>query len=152
MTLQKHFLTIVFFSSLFLISCSKQPPTEVWLMNEDCDIASGHCVNENNGIKVTLSISPNQPIPIAKRLDIKVEIEGMDAQKVQFDIAGINMYMGYNRVNLTKSDNGIYQGKSMLAFCTVNTMEWLLSVMILSEDGSIKQVPFKLITYNSAIK
>ncbi len=143
-----HFINLIFTTlfSFFLIACSEPSSLEVWETNSSCDLHIKQCSTTKNKQQIILSIQPNNPIPVAKMLDVKLEIKGLTSKKVALDIAGINMYMGFNRVQLKPVSEGIYQGKSMLAFCTTSKMEWLVSVLITQDDGSVIKVPFKLIT------
>ncbi len=143
--------SLALLATLPLSGCSEKPAVDVWGINEACNLHSGQCSNQQNGASVSLSISPNQPIPIAQQLQVNVTIKGIQAKKVQLDITGTNMYMGYNRIDLTKDSNQKFSGKALLAFCTNSSMEWLLSVMILDNKGHIHQVPFRLITQNKHI-
>jgi hypothetical protein len=56
------------------------------------------------------------------------------------------MYMGYNRVNLTQTAPNEWQGKSILSFCTIDEMQWQLTLLIDLADGRQVQAPFPLIT------
>lgn len=112
---------------------------------EDCNLHLQNCRIEQNGIQVGLSIQP-QPIPIAKGLAVQSDIHGLEISKVQLDINGVNMYMGYNRVQLHSDDGIHWQGKSILSFCTIDQMQWQLTLLIDLIDGTQVQAPFSLIT------
>lgn len=110
-----------------------------------CQLHTDNCVIEQEGIRIRLSIHP-QPIPIAKALNITAEIQGIPVEKVQLDINGSNMYMGYNRVALTHTEGDVWQGKSILSFCTIDEMQWQLTLLIDLADGRQIQAPFPLVT------
>lgn len=126
------------------------PPTSnqpTWALNSplNCDLHHHDCHIQQDDLQVSLSIHP-QPIPIAKSLQVHSRIQGLDIVKVQLDINGVNMYMGYNRVTLN-SDNGIdWHGKSILSFCTIDQMQWQLTLLIDLADGTQVQAPFPLVT------
>lgn len=122
-------------------------PIESWPMLKDCSLHHKACQIQKGDQSVLLKITPN-PIKVARMLTVEVVLEGIEAEKVELDIAGENMYMGYNRVNLTPVPNqpGHYQGQSMLAFCTLDDMEWQVSVLITQADRSYLAVPFALKT------
>ena len=117
-----------------------------WPMTENCDLHQGSCRAEFEGQSLTLKISPS-PIPVARPLGVEVVLEGINPSSVQMDISGINMYMGYNRVNLTSTKPDHWVGTSMLAFCTAETMQWQITLM-LEQNGQQIQIPFPLETRN----
>ena len=137
--------------SLFgLTSCesSSQANITQWPTDQTCNLHTENCVAQMGDAKVALKISPH-PIPIARPLGIEVVLENLKAEKVELDISGINMYMGYNRVSLTPTGaSGRYIGTSMLAFCTNETMQWQITLMIHQADGTQIQIPYNLETRN----
>ena len=135
---------------LSLSGCEQTPPENItqWPMTEDCDLHHQICISKNDEQMVSLKISPH-PIPIARPLGIELVLENISAEKVELDISGINMYMGYNRVTLTPAtEAGRFIGTSMLAFCTNKKMEWQITLMIHQKDGSQIQIPYRLDTIN----
>jgi hypothetical protein len=82
----------------------------------------------------------------AKQLNVTAKINGTIPTQVQLDINGSNMYMGYNRVTLKPQAEGNWSGKSLLAFCTTDTMQWQLTLLIDLSDGTQIQAPFLLTT------
>jgi hypothetical protein len=142
-------------ASLLLLSsaltgCNNGDSAQVtqWPMTEDCDLHQQTCVSRNENQSVSLKISPH-PVPIARPLGIELQLENIQADEVELDISGINMYMGYNRVELTPAkEPGRYIGTSMLAFCTNETMQWQITLMIHKADGSQIQIPYRLETRN----
>lgn len=138
-------------SLLSLTSCNNAPEGNIiqWPTDQACNLHTESCIAQMGDATVVLKISPH-PIPIARPLGIEVLLENIDAEKVELDISGINMYMGYNRVSLTPTDKaGRYIGTSMLAFCTNKKMQWQITLMIAQKDGSQIQIPYRLetITY-----
>lgn len=122
-----------------------QTKAQILTMPSQCQLHTGDCIIEQDGIRIGLSITP-QPIPIAKSLSVSAEIEGVEAAKVQLDINGSNMYMGYNRVSLAHTEDNLWQGKSILSFCTIDEMQWQLTLLIDLVDGRQIQAPFPLVT------
>ncbi len=114
-------------------------------MVQQCNLHQQACTAEHNGQKVTLDITP-KPIPVAKPLHAKVILSQLKAQQIQLDISGINMYMGYNRLPLDKTDAHHWQGSTMLAFCTHNKMDWVITLIIGKSDGHKLRIPFYLET------
>jgi len=143
-------LPAVFFlmaASLYGCDNASQDSITSWPLVENCDLHQQACESSMGDAVVNLKISPH-PIPIAKPLGIELNIQNLKAKKVELDISGINMYMGYNRVTLLQTEPGEFVGTSMLAFCTNQKMEWQITLMIHLEDGSQVQVPYTLETVN----
>lgn len=141
-------IALLTLSGSSLSGCEQSPPenTQLWALSETCNLHQETCTSELKGHSVSLKISPH-PIPIARPLGIEVSLDNIEAEKVELDISGMNMYMGYNRVPLTATKQpGHYIGTSMLAFCTNKKMEWQITLMIHQKDGSQIQIPYRLDT------
>ncbi|WP_127471442.1 hypothetical protein [Thiomicrorhabdus aquaedulcis] len=125
------------------------PNVTQWTTVEQCDLHHQACLAQNQHQSVRLNITPH-PIPIARPLNVSVTLDAITATKVELDISGVNMYMGFNRVTLTPHPQhpGEFVGTSMLAFCTIAKMQWQVTVMIHQPDGSQIQVPYLLETSN----
>ena len=153
---------------LWLSGCSQQsdaPEAAVWPLLKSCELRTSACTaqapadfsldpNTQNKAppqaSVTLSINP-RPIQVARSLEAKVQLHGFDQTNIhtiEIDVAGINMYMGYNRVTLEPESPGHYTGPLMLAFCTNDKMQWQVTVMVTRKNGQQIQIPFQLIIYN----
>lgn len=118
-----------------------------WPVHTTCELDSSACTTSVENQSITLDIQP-KPIRVARMLNVRVKLTGIQAEKVELDIAGQNMYMGYNRVTLTpvKGQSHLYEGQSMLAFCTNDKMDWHLSVLVTQKDQPLIQAPFALTT------
>lgn len=143
-------LRLALFVLLFglLAGCSQEEPKNVtlWPMIEDCSLHQQSCTSKMGNSSVTLKISPD-PIPVARPLGIELQLENLTAKKVELDISGANMYMGYNRVTLSPTEKeGRYVGTSMLAFCTTQKMKWKITLMIHQQNGNQIQIPYLLET------
>jgi hypothetical protein len=116
---------------------------------KDCQLHQQAChiidQRKDQNLDISLEINP-KPIPIAKALTITAKMTGITPQRVQLDINGTNMYMGYNRIDLTPQADGSWTGKTLLAFCTIDQMSWQLTLMMDTESGEQIQAPFSLIT------
>jgi hypothetical protein len=140
-------LSIIVFS---ISGCSQKDDENVvqWKTDETCNLHEQSCTTENGSASVSIEVMP-KPIPIARPLQVEVELKGLKAEKVELDISGVNMYMGFNRVELKpETSKSVYTGTSMLAFCTLQKMTWQLTVMIYQTDGTQIQVPYTLETIN----
>lgn len=147
--MKRPVLLVGLFSLVLLSACQDKPHTQTWPLVEDCDLHQQTCQAQHAEARAILTIQP-QPIPLAKPFQVDVQLENIEAQTLELDISGINMYMGYNRVTLTADAEqpGRYTGTSMLAFCTNEVMEWQISLLLHQADGRRVQIPFKLITRN----
>ncbi len=137
------------FSTILLSACnqgSSPEKTTVWPTIENCDLNYQVCTATQGNQSVRLKISPD-PIPIAIPLGVELTIQNISAEKIELDISGANMYMGYNRVALTAhGDSGRYIGGTMLAFCTTEKMKWKMTILIHQKDGKQIHIPYLLET------
>lgn len=142
-------------ASLSLQGCltDKNTNTIQWPLLTDCDLHLEACTATKEEQSLQLSIVP-KPIPVARSLGVEIIMENLSADKVELDISGLNMYMGFNRVSLSQTQPNLWQGSSMLAFCTLDKMEWQITVILHHTDPETQiksqtQIPFSLITTNS---
>jgi len=142
-TIQSLLLTLPL---LLLTSCTNDNTNIAWTINDQCDLNTEQCSNRLEDQQVSISLSPNSPVLVAKKLEVEVKLKGITAKRVRLDISGINMYMGYNQVQLEKVADGIYRGKTMLAFCTESRMVWKVTALLKKDDNTTTEVPFTLIT------
>ena len=142
-------LLSLFVTMLLLQGCSDSSDSNItqWPISKTCDLHKASCETQMGDAMVSLKISPH-PIPIARPLGIEVHVKNLDVQSMELDISGINMYMGYNRVELTKINANRFVGTSMLAFCTNQKMDWQVTLMIHQKDGKQIQIPYSLVTVN----
>lgn len=114
-------------------------------LNSTCDLRAGPCVTAvSNSEHVSFSILPRS-IPLAKTLQLEVIITGLNATKVTVDLNGVDMNMGLNSVELTKTAENKYSGKGIISYCSRRLMEWESVVEITSANKKIS-VPFRFIT------
>ena len=133
-----------------LSACSNNSDDHIttWPVNNKCDLHSQSCSTTMDDAQATLNISPH-PIPIARPLKIGVQLEKFpEIAKVELDISGVNMYMGFNRTTLEQTTPNIYEGTSMLAFCTTQDMFWQATIMVHLSNGEQIQIPYSLKTSN----
>ncbi len=111
----------------------------------ECDLRAGPCVSslEDRG-SVSLSIEPKE-IPLVKPLQLRVELDGIEADGVEVDFSGVDMDMGFNRVRLEPTGKGVYAAKGILPVCVRDAMEWEAKVLISSEAG-LSSVAYRFIT------
>lgn len=82
-----------------------------------------------------------KPIVATEAMEVTVDIEGIDVDKVTIDFAGVSMNMGVNRQLLERLGNGRFAGRTMLSACVSGKMTWQATVLIESGRQRIA-VPF----------
>lgn len=111
----------------------------------DCDLRAGPCVTQmNDGSQVSFSIVPRE-LPLMKPLQLQVEVDGLQANRIEVDFSGTDMHMGFNRFTLQPLSNDIFKGEGMLPVCVWDAMEWEAQVFIEVDRGTIS-VPYRFIT------
>jgi len=99
-------------------------------MEPGCDLHRRACVARlPDGGRIELSITP-RPIPMLEALQVEVKITGLDADKVEVDLAGVDMNMGFNRPELTATGAGVFRGEAALPVCVTGKMAWAATVIV----------------------
>ncbi len=110
-----------------------------------CDLRKAPCVSSiNQQVTVGFSIEPRE-IPLVTPLRLAVEIDGVAADRVEVDFAGVDMNMGYNRVVLQAVAEGRYAGKGMIPVCVMDSMEWEAKVLI-TTGQELLSAPYRFVT------
>ena len=141
-------VSLVFISWYKLEQAKKNTILAQVALDKTCDLQKMDCrLVLPNGGDVTLSIEP-RPIPLVKKFDIKVSINGMDVEAVAVDFKGTTMNMGPNNVTLKLLGDNHYSGQGMLPVCIRNSMEWQADVYLQGKDGIII-APFVFFTHKN---
>lgn len=107
-----------------------------------CDLHQGTCAAAlPSGGRLHFSIAP-RPIPLTTPLVLEVGIEGLPADRVAVDFAGVSMNMGFNRPRLDRLGPGRFSGQATLPVCVTGRMTWQATVLVDSADKRIA-VPFR---------
>lgn len=108
----------------------------------DCDLSAGACSAAlPGGGRLGFALTP-RPIPVTAPLEMRVELDGIEADKVVVDFAGVNMDMGFNRPLLANDGPGRFAGQTTLPVCVTGRMTWQATVLI--ETGRTRiAVPFR---------
>ncbi|MFO8005018.1 hypothetical protein [Thioalkalivibrio sp.] len=112
---------------------------------EDCDLNLQACTAElPSGRQVTLDLQP-RPMPALQPLEVRLELTGQDPDWVELDLAGVEMYMGFNRSRLERVGPGSYRGQTVLPVCASEAMTWAATVL---PDGAQDrgEVQFRFLT------
>lgn len=119
--------------------------TEVAALDTGCDLRLSPCeVGFRDGGRVLLDIRP-AGIPPATPLQLHVLVRGIEAESVEVDFAGVDMYMGFNRVALVEERPGHYQGSGMIPVCVRDRMTWEARVLLQTPRGLLA-APFRFDT------
>lgn len=107
-----------------------------------CDLHRSACAAAlPGGGRITLALTP-RPIPVTIPLEMAVELDGVAADRVAVDFAGVSMNMGFNRPSLAPAGSGRYVGQATLPVCVTGRMVWQVTVLV--EAGSQRiAVPFR---------
>jgi hypothetical protein len=73
---------------------------------------------------------------------VTVEIDGMAAEKVSVDFAGVSMNMGFNRPALERTTSWRFSGQAILPVCVTGRMTWQATVLVESGRQRIA-IPFR---------
>lgn len=122
------------------------PKTDVALPLSECNLNAGPCRAElPGGGRLEFSIAPH-PVPALKPLTLEARVDGIKADKVEVDFAGVDMKMGYNRPLLAAAGApGRFSGQGNLPVCVTGTMIWQATVLVESGGKNIA-VPFRFET------
>jgi hypothetical protein len=120
-------------------------------LDPDCVLRESPCrADFPSGGTVTLDIQP-RGIPVLEPLRVTAELRGLPTpERVELDLAGVDMDMGYNRQPL-EADPGTptrYIGSTMLPVCVRERMTWEARVLIHLSDGLLA-APFRFESFRS---
>lgn len=117
-------------------------------LQEPCNLRQGACAARNDaGASIRFSITPNS-IPLMQELVASVETAGLgQAVSANLTVEGVNMFMGFQSADL-QADNSTtaLQGKFTLPVCSMQTMQWKASVLVVAADGQQYRADFPFTT------
>lgn len=115
---------------------------EMVVPNPGCDLQKAACSAQlPAGGRVLFSLMP-QPIPVAAPIELKVDVQGIKADKVEVDFSGVSMNMGFNRQVLSSTEPGQFLGQASLPVCVSGRMAWQATVLL--ETGRKRvAIPFR---------
>lgn len=127
----------------YKLSSFLMPKADLTVMPDPgCDLQRGSCLAVlPQGGRISLALTP-RPIPVTAPLEMAVEIDGLGAERVAVDFAGVSMNMGFNRPSLAPKGAGRFVGQATLPVCVTGRMTWQATVLV--ETGSQRiAVPFR---------
>jgi hypothetical protein len=97
---------------------------------EACDLNLRACAADlAGGGQARLELRP-RPMPALQPLEVTLEITGRDPDWVELDLAGVDMYMGFNRTRLERVGPGRYRGEAVLPVCSSGeAMTWAATLL-----------------------
>lgn len=105
------------------------------VLPEDCDLNAAPCSAElAAGGTVTLAISP-RPVPMLRELQLRLVLDEQaramlgTPETLELDLAGVEMFMGYQRPALEHGGEGRYHGTTTLPICVTESMTWAATAM-----------------------
>lgn len=127
----------------YKLSPTRNQNADVTLPLASCSPALQPCtMTLPNGRTLDFLIEP-RPVKPLQPLQLKVIVEGTEAQRIDIDFNGTDMDMGYNRVSLTRDQHG-FSGQAMLPVCVTGTMTWTATVLLTTPTQRIA-VPFHFV-------
>jgi len=104
----------------------------------DCDLNNGPCVVTLDGDRrVEFSIAP-RPVPVMQPLRLRLATQGFAAPlNAQVDFVGVDMDMGFNRVDLKPAADGTLGGEASLPVCVTGTMDWQAELLLRRPDHAV---------------
>lgn len=106
-----------------------------------CDFIKTPCHTQNGQQKITLSVS-NAVILSFEPLEFTVDLEGANADAVNIDFQGIEMFMGVNKLDLDKITQNKFTGIHTLAGHSDRSMTWRAIINIQTSNNT-QQVAFE---------
>ncbi len=95
----------------------------------ECDLSERACtVLLPSGGAARLDLAP-RPVVLLEPLILELELSGRDPSWVDVDLAGVEMFMGFNRPRLERVSPGVYRGEVILPTCSSNRMTWAATVL-----------------------
>lgn len=115
-----------------------------------CNLRAGPCTSSlDSNSRVSFAIEPRE-IPLVKTLQLRVELQGLEAQQVEVDFSGLDMNMGFNRFKLSPMGEGVFTGEGILPVCVRDAMEWEAKVLIKTPRG-LAAAAYRFITVRSGM-
>ena len=126
-----------------------QPKTDIVLPLSSCNLNQQACVATlPDGSQMEFSIEP-RPIPALRPLQLQASFRGGAVRRVEVDLAGTDMKMGYNRPLLEAhgDDGSRFSGPASLPVCITGSMEWEATVLV-DNGKALIAVPFRFVSGN----
>ncbi|WP_431685691.1 hypothetical protein [Hahella sp. NBU794] len=110
-----------------------------YLKVTECTPERGQCSLPVDAGNVSFSFG-DEPIHPARAFPIRLQLHGIEAERVRVDFEGADMYMGLNQTKLTRMADGSYQGEGYLPVCITGRMLWKATIFIGRESDTLALV------------
>ncbi|SFX70621.1 hypothetical protein [Marinospirillum alkaliphilum] len=106
-----------------------------WHLSEQCELPGPSCqVSLPHARSLRFTLHSEDPRPL-ELLPITVQLEGFSAAeleqlKLEVDLQGRDMYMGYNRTTMMHQGGGVFTATPLLSLCTDSVMVWRASILV----------------------
>lgn len=115
------------------------------IFEANCFLQERICTASHQQIQIALALSP-QPVPLMKPVQVAMQVHGLNhLETIELKIEGVNMYMGFQNVQLTKQSDNEWQGSFTLPVCSESEMQWRVTANLNSKQQSY-QSSFNLVT------
>lgn len=97
---------------------------------ENCRLEQNACrADLGSSIQLIAKLGPRPISPMAA-LTVEAHLEGLRAQRVQASFRGEAMNMGVHEVQLTRREDGAFEGQTRLPVCVTGRMTWEVTIAI----------------------
>lgn len=111
----------------------------------NCFLQERACSASDQQVQLKLSLTP-QPVPLMKPVQATLQLSGLSSvEAIELKIEGLNMYMGFQTVQLVKQTATDWQGSFSLPVCSESEMHWQVTASVDSAPQAY-QARFKLVT------
>lgn len=127
-----------------LLSLVSAPDDVLVAPEPGCDLQQSRCTAALPGGTAELEFL-TRPIPLARPFQVVLDTRGVDALKVELDVSGMEMDMGYNRIPLNPVGQGRYTAEVIIPVCIMGKMTWRATAIIHTR-GQRLSIPYEFIT------
>lgn len=111
----------------------------------NCFLQERACTATDEQALITLTLDP-KPVRLMQPVQATMQIAGLkNIDTVELKIEGINMYMGFQQVQLTKHTDLDWEGNFSLPICSESEMQWQVTATLHSIPHTY-QASFSLVT------
>lgn len=117
----------------------------IWYPAAECQLPDATCQAAlENGQTLSFTLHTPEPRPL-EPLPVTVHLDGFSEEelsrlKLEIDLQGRDMYMGYNRTPMQYQGEGMFSATPLLSLCTDEMMVWRASILINSTGLSLNPV------------
>jgi hypothetical protein len=114
-------------------------------LDPTCNLRAGPCWARLPGAgEIRFGIEPRS-LPAAQPLRLEVRTAGLDVAEISVDFSGVDMNMGFNRIQLQQTEPGRFEGGGTLPVCVRSRMIWEAKVLVRTPEGLVA-APFRFET------